>query len=64
MTHIYCKKCKGRCFVDREPQEPKIIDVVCIICGKREHFDVTVDYLGKKLHRLEKEHGLLGSLGG
>lgn len=64
MTVIKCKKCGGRCFVDREPTEPKIIDLVCIICGKRRHLDVNIDYLGQKLHKLEKAYRLLGSLGG
>jgi hypothetical protein len=35
---IYCKKCKGRMFVDRQYSSQVHIETYCITCGARKFY--------------------------
>ena len=35
---IFCKKCKGRMFVDRQYTTVDHMEVFCIVCGVRDFF--------------------------
>jgi predicted nucleic acid-binding Zn-ribbon protein len=35
---IYCKRCKGRVFVDRQYSSEMHIETYCISCGERKFY--------------------------
>lgn len=35
---LFCKKCKGRMFIDRQYTEINNIEVFCLTCGSRFFF--------------------------
>lgn len=56
-----CKKCGGKCFIDSDSKTPRLIDLVCIICGYRKIYDIYRDEFGKKLYDREKMHRIMGA---
>jgi len=62
---IYCKKCKGRIFIDRVECSVDHLEVYCIICGLRKiyrppsRFGSSVQWLhATELNRMKKYNGL------
>jgi hypothetical protein len=35
---VFCKKCKGRMFVDRQYSTTEHIEIFCMLCGARTFF--------------------------